>query len=437
MASVHQRYRIIQKIDVGGMAEIYRGVQVSLEGFEKEVAIKRILPSLTDDQKFVSMFLDEARLSMQLNHANIVQIFDIGSADDTYFIVMEFVDGLNLRRLMQRAVDQGVTIPVPLACYMIMEVAKALAYAHEKRDPQDQPLGLVHRDVSPPNVMVSHQGEVKLTDFGLAKATTQVERTDSGVVKGKFAYLSPEAVDGKDVDARADIFSCGTVLWEMLAGRSLFTGLNELDTIDRVHKASVPPVTSVRDDADTKLDKIMARVLARNPKRRYQTARALEQDLAGYLFDNGLRVTASDIAEFVRGLHEDRPTGVPGAHLGQLLQSEIDGLIRTGSLDSTLGQKPMRAADLRSPGASRFRLDPLMQQLASLSGEDLADSEGASGILALADRLEGAAPSADASASRGVARGGGGRRIVWLAAAVAAVAALTVAAWQAGLIGGP
>ena len=146
MASVHQRYRIIEKIDAGGMAEIYRGEAVSIEGFARQVAIKRILPSMCTDKKFVAMFLDEARLSMQLTHANIVQIFDIGKADDTYFVVMELIDGANLRRLMQRAINRNVDFPIPLACYTIMETAKALTYAHERTDTDGESLGIVHRE---------------------------------------------------------------------------------------------------------------------------------------------------------------------------------------------------------------------------------------------------------------------------------------------------
>ena len=154
------------------MAEIYRGEAVSIEGFARQVAIKRILPSMCADPKFVAMFLDEARLSMQLTHANIVQIFDIGKADDTYFVVMELIDGINLRRLMQRAIDRDEQLPIALACYITMEVAQALSYAHERRDGEGQSLGIVHRDVSPPNVLLSNRGEIKLTDFGLAKAAT-------------------------------------------------------------------------------------------------------------------------------------------------------------------------------------------------------------------------------------------------------------------------
>ena len=240
------RYRITEKLDAGGMAEIYRAVSISIEGFEKPVAIKRILPSKTQDPQFVTMFLDEARLTMQLNHANIVQIYDIGQADGAYFLAMEMIDGWNLRRVMQMALDQNKPFPVALACYVAMELSKALAYAHEKTGPDGHSLGIVHRDVSPPNLLLSREGEVKLTDFGLARASSNAQESDHGVVKGKYAYLCPEAVEGKVVDPRADVFSSGIILWEMLCGRRLFGGSSDGETIELVRKCEVPSAAKLR-----------------------------------------------------------------------------------------------------------------------------------------------------------------------------------------------
>jgi serine/threonine protein kinase len=210
--STRQRYQIQKKIDMGGMAEIFLGKAVSLGGIERTVAIKRVLPALTKNEQFIGMFLDEARLSMQLTHANIVQVFDVGRSSGTYFIVMEFVDGYNLRRVFQKASEVGFRIPLEIATYMIADVCKGLAHAHEKVDDHGTHLHIVHRDLSPPNILVSQSGEVKITDFGLAKALSHVSQTDPGVVKGKFSYLSPEAAEGKSVDHRADIFAAGICL---------------------------------------------------------------------------------------------------------------------------------------------------------------------------------------------------------------------------------
>ena len=219
-----QRYTIVQKIDSGGMAEVWKGKASSLRGFEKLVAIKRVLPSLSRNKKFISMFLDEARLSLYLNHANVVQTFDIGMAENAYFIVMEWVDGTNLKGLMSVASELGFRIPPEQAVFITIEVCKGLSHAHNRKDPKGRPLAIVHRDVSPPNVLLSREGEVKLVDFGLAKAASQITSTDPGIVKGKFSYLSPEAAHGQTVDGRADVFSAGIVLWEMLAGRKPFDG---------------------------------------------------------------------------------------------------------------------------------------------------------------------------------------------------------------------
>jgi serine/threonine-protein kinase len=429
MASVHQRYRILSKLDAGGMAEIYRGVAISIEGFEKPVAIKRILPSLCQNQNFVTMFLDEARLSMQLNHANIVQIFDLGQVGDTYFVAMEMVEGANLRRVMQRSVDLGLHIPVPIGCFLIMETAKALAYAHEKTGPNDQPLGIVHRDVSPPNVLLSRQGEVKLTDFGLARAATNAQVTDQGVVKGKYAYLSPEAADGKPVDPRADIYSCGIILWELLCGRRLFAGKSDPDTVELVRQGVIPKPSSVRPEVDEELERIVLRALAKNVKRRYQSARELEQDLAAYLFKNNLRVTGNDLAAFLRLTAGEGQLGESQVDIGALLRAELDELARVGRLDMTLGQVPLKPSDLQAQSTSTLGVAGLLERLNEVPLDDLADD--ASMTVSLAERLEGQV-EASKSGSKTVGKPQRLRRWAYAAAAAAVVLLAAVAVWIRG-----
>lgn len=376
MASVHQRYRIIEKIDAGGMAEIYRGAAVSMDGFEKAVAIKRILPSLTQDAKFVAMFLDEARLSMQLNHANIVQILDLGKVGETYFMSMELIDGANLRKLIQRSIDLNRPFPINVACFIAMEMAKGLAYAHEKSDAHGHSLGIVHRDVSPPNVLISRQGEVKITDFGLAKAKSNVSVSDQDVVKGKFAYLSPEVVDGKEPDARADIYAVGIILWEMLCGRRLFVAKNDMETVELVRKGDVPKAGGLRPEIDEDLDKLLQRALAKNIKRRFQSCREVEQDLAGYLAKRGLRATAADLALFVRELL-DETQSQEALDVGRLLRHEMDELGLVGQLDLTVGQVPLKPSDLKSKSVSRFGVGKLLDRLDGTALDELADqSEG-------------------------------------------------------------
>ena len=423
MASVHQRYRIIDKIDAGGMAEIYRGVAISIEGFEKQVAIKRILPNLCQNEQFVTMFLDEARLSMQLNHANIVQIFDIGKVDDTYFVAMELVDGANLRRVMQRALDRGLQVPIAIACYMMMGVADALAYAHEKVDGSGQPLHIVHRDVSPPNVLLSRQGEVKLTDFGMAKAASNAQISDAGVVKGKFSYLSPEAASGQPVDHRADVFAVGIILWELLCGRRLFVGKTDLDTVELVRQGEVQKPSALRPDVDAELDRLVLRALAKNPKRRFQSAREMEQELASYVFKHNLRATGADVSAFLRELLSDS-AAEESVDIAAVLRAELDEQVRVGRLDPTVGQVPLRPEDLKTRSVSTLELAPLFERLAAAPLEDLADGGGRA--LSLAERLEGAATPATGATSKAKY----GRALLIAAAFVAAAVAVWAILWK-------
>jgi len=294
------KYKIIKKLEAGGMAEVFCAELESIEGFKKRVAIKRVLPHLSQHKEFIAMFLDEARLSLKFNHANVVQTFDIGVADNTYFITMEYVDGLNLKRILEYLQSKGMFMD-PLYCAFIAnEMCKGLAYAHNLKDVDGRPLGVVHRDVSPPNVLISRQGEVKLVDFGLAKATSQLEHTEPGIIKGKFSYLSPEAAWGREVDHRADIFSAGILFWEMLAGgRKLFLGKTDYDTVMLVREAKVPPITMINRNAPKEFEAILNRALQPDPTRRYQSAAEMGRDITSAMFKLGRAVSNFDIAGFV------------------------------------------------------------------------------------------------------------------------------------------
>jgi serine/threonine-protein kinase len=299
---MRDRYTITERLDHGGMAEVFRGVAESMEGFKKNVAIKRILPNLTKNQKFVSMFLDEARLSLFLQHANIVQVFDISKTpDNAYFLVMEFVDGCNLKALIERQKQKGRRIDVGHSVYLMIECCKALQYAHSLEHPEtNEPLGIVHRDISPPNILLSKNGEIKLVDFGLAKANSQIESTEPGVVKGKFSYLSPEAASGEQVDHRADVFAVGIILWELFTGRRLFYGENDFQTVEQVRQARVPSIAALNPEIDSEIEQVVRKALARNPDDRYQSAADLGDALAQFLFSRRMKVTSRDIAALVR-----------------------------------------------------------------------------------------------------------------------------------------
>ncbi len=350
------RYRITERVASGGMAEVFKGVAESLQGFKKNIALKRILPALTQNKKFVAMFLDEARLSLSLQHANIVQVFDIGHSEDTYFIVMEFVDGVDLKGLIEWRRRLGKRMPTAAALYIVNEICKGLAYAHEMVNPETgRPLGIVHRDISPPNVLVSKQGEVKVVDFGLAKATSQLETTDPGVVKGKMSYLSPEAARGDEVDSRADIFAVGILLYELLTGKRLFYGETDYQTVELVRNAKVPPIKAQNPEVEQELEDVVRKSLAKRKESRFQTATDLQDALAQYSYSRGLKVISRDISDLVRQCLEDKAAESGGKRragniLDTLLQDEINKFTSVDFEDP--GARPVSPEELSPAGGS-------------------------------------------------------------------------------------
>jgi serine/threonine protein kinase len=343
------RYRITERVAAGGMAEVFRGVAESMRGFKKNVAIKRILPALTKNKKFVAMFLDEARLSLSLQHANIVQVFDIGHTEDTYFIVMEFVDGVDLKAILDWRRRIGKRVPVAHSLYVIMEICKGISYAHELTNQEnDLPLGIVHRDISPPNVLMSKQGEVKVVDFGLAKATSQVEVTDPGVVKGKMSYLSPEAARGEEVDSRADIFAAGILLYEMLTGKRLFYGETDYQTVELVRNAKIPPLRPQNPQVEPELEDIVRKALAKRKEDRFQSATDLQDALAQYSYSRGLKVISRDIAELVRQCLDDKRMQSGEGKRPSIAEHILQGeLVKFTSVDfEDQGAQPLTADEL-------------------------------------------------------------------------------------------
>jgi len=386
-----QRYQVVQRVDVGGMAEIYRGKGLSLQGIEKTVAIKRILPTLTSKPKFVTMFLDEARLAMRLNHANIVQVFDVGRSGGTYFLIMEFVEGDNLKRVLEAVMGRGERVPVPIACFIVAEVCKGLQYAHNLRDDHGKHLRIVHRDISPSNILLSKSGEVKITDFGLAKALTHVELTDPGIIKGKFSYLCPEAIDeNAEIDHRADIFSLGIMLWEMVAGRRLFMADTDAAILDLVERAEVPSLRKLVPDVPPELEDVIGKALAKSPANRFSSAAAFGDAVLDMLFKRGLKVSAHDVDEFLRA---QRATGVgagedPVQRIKSLLREEVLNLSmvgseRRGAQVNVDGSKPivgelMRVEKIKT--ASQFRNIWEVDAAAEVKPGDVLEARSKTGV---------------------------------------------------------
>ncbi len=347
MSESQQRYRVIERLESGGMAEVFRAESEGLQGFRKQVAIKRVLPHLSSKKKFISMFLDEARLSAQLSHSNCVQVFDIGVGDSAFFIVMEFVDGANLKAIIEHIKKHGRDFPVEAAVYIALEICKGLAYAHELTDPNGVPLYIVHRDMSPPNVLITKHGEIKIVDFGLAKANSQLEKSEPGIIKGKFSYLAPEAAMGQDVDARTDVFAVGIILWELLSGQRLFLGDTDFQTVKKVQAAVVPSISQINKKVPQELERLINRALARDPAQRYGTARALGMDLSKFMFSYRVPVSTFDIEQLVHGAMNERRRYRPQQ------ASIIDKLIEEALLEFTslTDDKPAGGPAMVAPAA--------------------------------------------------------------------------------------
>jgi serine/threonine-protein kinase len=349
MAQPAQRYKVLERIAAGGMAEVFRAESAGLEGFKKLVAIKRVLPHLSEKKQFIGMFLDEARVCAHLSHSNCVQVFDIGVGDNTYFIVMEFVDGSDLKGVIEYQKKMGKAFPVEEATLTCVRICEGLAYAHELTDSKGKSLHIVHRDMSPPNVLLTRHGEVKIVDFGLAKANSQLERSEPGIIKGKFSYLSPEAAQGLPVDARTDVFAVGIILWELIAGRRLFLGDSDLETVRMVQRAEIPPLRQFNPKVPAELERVLAKSLAQDPAKRYQTAREFGQDLNNMLFHMGRAVSSFDLSQLVLPIWRERQKKKKdkvdkGAIIGSLIDEalfEFSSLEGDRSSKSTIGTVPV------------------------------------------------------------------------------------------------
>jgi serine/threonine protein kinase len=297
------KYQLVRRLAVGGMAEVFLAKAAGPMGFEKELVVKRILPHLAEDPQFVEMFLTEAKLAARLNHGNVVQIFDFGAQEDSYFIAMEYVDGLNLKALLKRAAHQGTPIPYPLAARIISLACEGLAYAHDLVDPQTaKPLGFIHRDISADNILVSLTGGVKVVDFGIAKAANMGQQTQSGVLKGKVSYMPPEYLLNNPIDLRADIYALGVVLYELIAGRRPFEAESEVQLVQLIIQGKAADLRALRPNVPDQLVQIIERSLQKNRDARYANCRQFQADLERFLIQHGEPVGAQQLGEWVKVL---------------------------------------------------------------------------------------------------------------------------------------
>ncbi|HEY6079776.1 MAG TPA: serine/threonine-protein kinase [Polyangiaceae bacterium] len=347
MTAPQQRYKVLEKIAAGGMAEVYRAESAGLEGFKKIVAIKRVLPHLSEKKQFIGMFLDEARVSAHLSHSNCVQVFDIGVGDNTYFIVMEYVDGSDLKGVIEFRRKLNQPFPIEEACLICVRICEGLAYAHELVDGKGENLHIVHRDMSPPNVLITRHGEVKIVDFGLAKANSQLERSEPGIIKGKFSYLSPEAAKGLPVDGRTDIFAVGIILWELLAGRRLFMGESDLETVRMVQSARVPSIREINRNVGAELEQVLMKALTEDPAQRYQRARDFGAALNQLLFKLGRSVSSFDIAGLVEPIRQEREVKKRAQRRQSIIGTLIDeAMLEFTSIDTSGERKSSTGASV-------------------------------------------------------------------------------------------
>lgn len=344
------KYVLLDRIAVGGMAEIFLARQTGLEGFEKTVVLKRIRPHLSDKKSFVKMFLNEAKIAAQLSHANICQIYDLGLVGESYFIAMEYIPGRDMRRVIPKAESQGIEFPLVYALKIASQVCEGLYYAHEKRDAYGNPLGIVHRDVTPENILVSFDGVVKILDFGIAKATNQVDQTRAGEIKGKLSYMSPEQCSGKPVDHRSDIFSLGVVLYEWVTGFKLFTGESDVAVLKSITDGRIYRPSYFKQDVPEPVEAILMRALDKDRARRYQSAWEMQKEIDAFLAQNEFHPTNVHLSNWMKGIFRDEVEEEKQRLLARSASSVV--IEQEAAVDPPQVERDQRTVQQRSPTGS-------------------------------------------------------------------------------------
>jgi serine/threonine protein kinase len=348
MMETFGQYILLEKVAAGGMAELFKAKKIGIEGFERVLAIKRILPHLSSDEEFINMFIAEAKLVARLSHKNIAQVYDFGKIGQNYFIAMEYIRGKDLRGILKRCNEKNIKLPVALTVFIAKEVSSALSYAHRQKDSMGRNLNIIHRDVSPQNILISYEGEVKVVDFGIAKAGTH-SKTITGVLKGKLSYMSPEQAWGKPIDHRSDIFSLGIVLYEMLTGERLFKGSTEINTLEKVREAKVEIFpSSINANLPPELDVKVLKALAKEVTNRYQDASAMEADLGDTLF----KLSSPDPAPLLKQFMHD------------LFQADIETEHKSEMQEETMSiqfARKAKAEEMKSRKAETIKRTPGLQ----------------------------------------------------------------------------
>ncbi|NOZ87726.1 MAG: serine/threonine protein kinase [Deltaproteobacteria bacterium] len=375
------RYRLVRRIATGGMAEIFLARQTGQARFDKEVVVKRILPQYADHKDFVAMFLDEAALAARLNHPNIVQIFDVGREGNSYFLAMEYISGCDLHRLLRTDRNAGKGLPLELGVRIICDACAGLHYAHEMTDNDGNPLNIVHRDVSPQNLLISYDGAVKVADFGIAKAQSQIFKTKSGVLKGKYSYMSPEQALGKELDRRSDIFSLGIILYEAVTGQRLYKMSSELLTLKSIVEGEVLPPTEIEPSFPVELEKIIMRTLEKEPGDRFSTARELQGELESFLAERRLPGHHLALAEHMESVFKGRRP-YPGmleesSDISKRLTDSDWSISSLSGESSSLNEKVKALEDLKSAsGLVKPETDGINETAGQAGPRSLQEEQG-------------------------------------------------------------
>ncbi|HFQ79898.1 MAG TPA: tetratricopeptide repeat protein [Desulfobacterales bacterium] len=357
------KYILLDKLAVGGMAELYRALITGVQGFEKLIAIKKILPHLATEEELITSFIDEAKLAALLHHQNIVQIYDFGSLDDSYFIAMEYLFGKDCRIITNRAKEKNQPIELEYALFIVSRICAGLDYAHNLKDFQGKPLNIIHRDISPQNILITFEGDVKIVDFGIAKAASQNTMTQMGMIKGKVAYMSPEQAAGKKIDNRSDIFSCGIILYELVTGNRMCSG-DTLHILSNVRNVEFTKPEEAQKGLPDKLLRIIYKALEKDPERRYQSCNDMLTDIEECLYENGMRPTVQGLAKYLRTLFSTE------------IKAEEEHMRKISSLGLGEQQKesaPAAAADISAPEISS---PPEESPPAPLADSDEPKTEG-------------------------------------------------------------
>lgn len=297
------KYYLLEKIATGGMAELYRAKLTGAEGFEKLIAIKKILQHLNSEDKLVSSFIDEAKLAALIHHPNIVQVYDFGFMNETYYIAMEYLFGKDLRFTIKRTIEKNISIDLEISLYIVSQLLSGLEYAHTLKDFSGKPLKIIHRDIGPQNIFITYDGQVKIIDFGIAKAATQDTNTQIGTIKGKVSYMSPEQANGDEIDHRSDIFSAGIVLYELLSLRKMYDG-DTFQVLAKARNATFEPLENITGGLPKSIYGILNKSLEKNPDKRYQTAESMLKDIDSFMVENSIRLYQKDLSSFMKYLFD-------------------------------------------------------------------------------------------------------------------------------------